>query len=131
MVEHDKRQCIYKEAKECIFWNKDKPDIINSQIESYRKSGYPSNNGLINGRFILRKHNIPQVKSLMNFWWSEIDNNSVRDQISFNYVSWKSGIKYDVISSDKRDDYIQIIEHKLDINYGTPSSILLHLKHLI
>jgi len=131
MVEHDKRQCIYKEAKECIFWNRDKSHIINSQIENYKESGYPRDNGLINGRFILRKHNIPQVKSLMSFWWSEIDKNSVRDQISFNYVSWKSGINYDVISSDKRDDYIQIIEHKLDINYGTPSSILLHLKHLI
>ena len=131
MLEHDKRQCLYAEAKECIFWSRDKAHIISSQIESYRENGYPNENGLINARFILRKHNIPQIKSLMNFWWSEIDKNSVRDQISFNYVSWKSGIKYDVISSDKRDDYIQIIEHKLDINYGTPSSILLSLKHLI
>jgi len=131
MVDHDKRRCIYKEAKECNFWNRDKTYLINNQIENYRNDGYPTDNGLINGRFILRKHNITEVKSLMEFWWSEIDSNSVRDQISFNYASWRSGIKYDSISSDKRDDYIQIIEHKLDINYGVSSSLLLKLKHLV
>ena len=67
----------------------------------------------------------------MNFWWSEIDKNSSRDQISFNFVSWKMGVKYDLIDKNKRDDYIQIIEHKCDINYGSSSTIFLNLKYLI
>lgn len=131
MVEHDRRKCIYHEAEECLFWNRDEPELINNQIRKYRDYGYPTNNGLINGRFILRKHNISQIRYLMSCWWLEIENNSVRDQISFNYVFWKVGIVYDAIPSDRRDDYIKIIVHKLDINYGVSSSIFLKLKYII
>lgn len=131
MIDHDKRKCIYHEAKECLFWNRDEPNLIRNQTKKYRDYGYPNKNGLINGRFILRKHNISQIGSLMSCWWSEIENNSVRDQISFNYVSWESGIKYDAVPSDKRDNYIKIIDHKLDINYGVSFSIFLKLKYII
>ena len=128
MVDHDKRKCIYKEAKECLFWERDKPSLINNQTKKYRDCGYPINNGLINGRFILRKHNNTQITSLMRSWWSEIENNSVRDQISFNYVAWVSGLNYDSIPSDKRDNYISIINHKLDIHYDVSFSVYLKLK---
>ena len=56
----------YEEAKECKFWNKDKIKTINLQIKKYEKEKYPKKNGLIQGRFILRKHNNQKVKLLMN-----------------------------------------------------------------
>ena len=131
ILEHDKRDCIYKEAKECLFWERDKKTLILDQIKKYKKEKYPINNGLINGRFILRKHNLLPVKNLMKDWWSEIELNSVRDQLSFNYVAWKANLKFDYIKSESRDKYFKIIEHKLNINYDTKPSKLIKLKYIL
>ena len=34
----------------------------------------------------------------MEKWWNQIKNFSKRDQLSFNYVVWKTGIKIKYIS---------------------------------
>ena len=39
---------------------------------------------------LLRKHNDEGCIKLMNKWWDEIKNGSHRDQLSFNYASWKN-----------------------------------------
>lgn len=54
--------------------------------------GYPKNNGLICDGILVRKNN-DIVNNVMNNWWSEINCGSVRDQLSFNFVSWKENFK--------------------------------------
>lgn len=125
----DPRNCIYKEA-EAIFTLgqqnfqrtpergeknfKDNPDIISKQINKYKNEGYPSNNGLIKGGVILRKHNEPDVIETMENWWEEIKYNSKRDQLSFNYVAWKNDLEYNFIPGDLRNNNLfkQNSKHK-------------------
>tara|TARA_R100000231_G_C5329817_1_gene165992 strand:+ start:2965 stop:3654 length:690 start_codon:yes stop_codon:yes gene_type:complete len=115
----DPRNCIYEEAK-VIFQlgeknmrltpergrlnYKDNPEVIKKQIDKYHMVGYPSNNGLIFGSVILRRHNEPDCIKVMEHWWSEIKHNSRRDQLSFNYVAWKNNLKFNYMEGDPRDN---------------------------
>jgi hypothetical protein len=112
----DKRCCIYEEANAIINMGKrfrkykDHPHIIEAQMDRYRKCGYPENNGLVFSCGMIRNHNNPQVINLMEDWWSELESGSKRDQLSFNYVCWKNGFKYNHLPGDGRND--GIITHR-------------------
>lgn len=99
---HSLRNCIYKEADACILLKKDQKDVILKQVSLYKQAGYPKNNGLIESGVILRRHNDPIVIRTMTAWWRQIISYSKRDQISFNYVAWKTKAPFTVI-----DDYIR------------------------
>jgi hypothetical protein len=115
----DSRNCIYEEANHIIHIGqlnyqthpergilafKDDPRIISAQVEKYYHSGYPANNGLITGMVILRKHMEADCINTMEDWWTEIQYNSKRDQLSFNYCAWKNNLKFNYIPGDSRDN---------------------------
>lgn len=122
-LEHNRRICAYQEANECIKWGKDNTNTIVNQMKSYEDKNYPKNNGLHNCRFLLRKHNELDIKNAMNFWWNEIEQGSVRDQLSFNYTMWKTQTKFDYILNKNRSLYFDVIEHAKDINYGVKQNV--------
>lgn len=90
---HNKRTCIYAEAGTCIVKNKDDPEIIGQQMITYKSDGYPSNNGLAECTILLRRHT-KKIQVFNELWWTEIQNHSRRDQLSFNYVTWKLNLSY-------------------------------------
>ena len=102
------RKCIYDEAK-FIKWAgdnhpkkhyKDNLNVINNQIERYRKEGYPKNNGQARNTIIIRRHNNPKIIKVMEDWWQEVTYGSKRDQISFPYVAWKNNLDFNFINED-------------------------------
>lgn len=92
---HPDRNNIYSEAQACIKLKKDKPDVINAQMATYRKDGY-NGTGLIGSGVIVR-HNTPENKAFGEAWWKEVEKWSVRDQLSFNYVADKLKLRYTTI----------------------------------
>ncbi|WP_304125524.1 glycosyltransferase [Methanosphaera cuniculi] len=121
-IPHESRNCIYKEARDCIERNLDSEEIITEQMEKYKQEGYPENNGLIASSILFRDHNDPEVIDLMEAWFDEVRNHSRRDQLSFNYVCWKNNFKYD--TSDIfyfRNQYFNRKNHGITqsiLNYG-------------
>jgi hypothetical protein len=111
---HPSRVCAYKEARVCVKEKKDLPEYLEPQMEKYRLSRFPENQGLLNGSLLIRNHQSKKVSLAMEAWWEEIDAHSVRDQLSLPYVLWKYEIETPEIS-EKSQDFI--------INYG-------HKKHL-
>ena len=94
---HPSRDCIYKEAKAVLAAKKDVKEIVDPQIERYKKEGFPHNNGLLQSNILIRKHNEEDCVRLMEAWFNELKDNSHRDQLSFNYVLWKNSdikVKY-------------------------------------
>lgn len=59
----------------------------------YRAEGLPEDAGLIEAPVILRRHT-DAIRRLNESWWGEIVRASRRDQLSFNYVAWKLGLRY-------------------------------------
>lgn len=115
---NDSRNCVYEESDILMKMfktgkYKDDPYLIKKQIEKYRKNGYPCKNGLISGMIILRNHNKKNIVTAMKDWWAEIEDNSRRDQLSFNYIAWKNNLKLKYIKGDSRDNkYFLHTQHK-------------------
>lgn len=93
LFRHSVRDCLYEEASVCRDLELDDPDVINAQVYKYRRDGYPLHAGLTENTVILRRHS-HQIEAFNNAWWSEYCRHSSRDQVSFNYVARKLGIKY-------------------------------------
>ena len=90
---HPYRNCLYEEAWECIRKHKDNAELICKQIDIIREDGFPKEMGLFETNVFYRKHNDSDVISLMEQWWSFINNLSRRDQLSFSYLLWKNSVK--------------------------------------
>ena len=115
----DARNCPYDEARTILALGeknmkitpergilnyKDNPYLIKKQMDRYAHEGFPTNNGLITGMVILRRHNESDCMRVMEDWWTEIKYGSKRDQLSFNYVAWKNNLKFNYIDGDSRNN---------------------------
>jgi hypothetical protein len=108
---HYERNCIYEEVKACVKQRKDDPKTMHKQIQRYKKAGYPDNHGLIMGGVIIRRHNKAAVKKAMECWWTEINNGSKRDQLSFNYIAWRESLKFQYIQYPRMRRYFKRHAH--------------------
>jgi len=93
---HPDTDSPYEEAMRCLKWGKGNQQLILAQMGRYRAEGLPEHAGAVGCSVILRKHT-DAVARFNEAWWEEILRGSARDQISFNYVSWKLDIGYDGI----------------------------------
>lgn len=112
---HPYRECIYDEAINCKNSGKGNPKVIDSQMESYKKEGMPSNYGLFETNVVVREHNNKICKKLMEDWWSEIKFKSERDQLSLTYALWKNDFKSNdigvIYDSIKNNYNLQVLDH--------------------
>jgi hypothetical protein len=90
---HPDRTCVYQELEACKHYKKDNPTLMQQQIAGYRREGYPPFNGLVETSCLARRHTSAVVQ-FNQAWWGQLEHHSYRDQLSFNYTSWKLGIKY-------------------------------------
>jgi hypothetical protein len=97
---HPWRQCIYQEAREVISRGFDRPERVNNQMNRYRELGYPENNGLWKGAFLLRRHNDIAVISLMETWFEHVKSYSHRDQLSLPVAAWLQRVTPEIIDLD-------------------------------
>ncbi|HVZ98566.1 MAG TPA: glycosyltransferase domain-containing protein [Chitinophagaceae bacterium] len=89
-AKHPIRNCLYEEGMHCINTGRS-PEGIALQLERYKTSMHPKNSGLITSGLIMRE-NTPAVIALCNAWWSELNQGSLRDQISFARISYNSNM---------------------------------------
>lgn len=85
--EHCDRTNIEQEANIIIQRKLDKSDIVNEQIERYKHEKYKDQGLFETGILMRRNNNI--VNNFNEMWWDQINNYSIRDQLSFPYVLWK------------------------------------------
>lgn len=90
IAKHPDRNCIYQEAGAVINLKKDEKDRVNEQMGRYKKEHFPSNFGLTETGIIIRKHMNPDIIKFGKDWWNEVLRYSKRDQLSFEYVHWKT-----------------------------------------
>lgn len=95
----------YAEALRCMKHGRDDESRFIAQVEKYWNEGLPEDFGLLNPCVMVRQHNHPICKKLMEQWWDEVLNYSRRDMVSLPYVLWKNGYKIEDVGtlSRKRD----------------------------
>jgi hypothetical protein len=87
---HPERDCVYDEALGCIERGRVTAATICSQVVRYAQLGFPPRAGLAATAVVLRRHTAA-VAALNDDWWAEIAAGSCRDQLSFDYVTWRRG----------------------------------------
>lgn len=92
---HNINNCVYEELESCIALKKDSNNTMTSQIEGYRKEGYPADYGMVDSCILVRELKHKKLNEIMDFWWHEVSTKSFRDQLSFNYAFWKADYVYD------------------------------------
>ncbi|WP_372922715.1 glycosyltransferase domain-containing protein [Roseovarius sp.] len=93
LFEHPERNTLNGEVTQLCKLRKDEPELIQAQYARYLSEGWDNQLPLYECNFIVRRHNDPDVMRAMTLWWNEIEENSRRDQVSFPYAMWKSGIR--------------------------------------
>lgn len=101
---HCLRNCIYDEAIECIKQRKDRKETIINHIKYLEAEKYPKQNGLYEMTVFIKNHNDPMVKKTMEMWFDMVCNYSKRDQLSFMYCVWKTGMKINPIELNVWDN---------------------------
>lgn len=90
---------LYMEAMRVILNGRDSEEVVKKQIERYWLEGMPENFGSVYCGILIREHNNPVCRHLMEDWWEEVQNFSKRDMISFPYVLWKNGYSIDEVKT--------------------------------
>lgn len=127
---HFERDCIYKEAVECISLGKSRMKLTLLQMKKYYSEGFPQHYGLAENNIIFRKHNDKRVISLMECWWSEFITSEKRDQLCLAYVLWKNNIHFDFMeeNSRRKNNYFGYSLHKNDKDIFLLSKIAKYIK---
>lgn len=82
---------IYREMVSVLQNGRDDGERIRKQAEEYWLEGMPEDFGCFMCPILIREHNHPICKKLMEEWWLQLERFSKRDQISLPYVLWKNG----------------------------------------
>lgn len=96
VFKHPVRKCIFEEAEACRRLEKGKADLIKAQVRAYKKAGMPRYWGLVSTRCVMRRHTL-EVAKLNEAWWKEIQQHSLRDQISLPFVCWREKFQWEMI----------------------------------
>lgn len=88
---HTRRECIYDEAMILLELGYDHKELIHKQMEFYVSKGYPSKNGMFELSTFVRR-NTHAINTACLKWWDNICKFSSRDQLSFMYAMWESGL---------------------------------------
>ncbi len=90
---HGERDNIKDEAYACYRFDKESKENINKILKFYKEENYPFNNGLIESTVYIKRPKEKIVQETMKLWFSMILKYSTRDQLSFNYCIYKTGLK--------------------------------------
>jgi hypothetical protein len=129
LPKHMERDCIYREAKECVRVKKETADKVDQVVKKYREDGYPEHNGLFENNIILRQHNEKKVIELMEMWWRCMNEYSQRDQLSLCYSAWCKKIDIGTLKegSKNRNAYFKIRFHTKEKSLSLPKRIILYV----
>jgi len=94
---HSERDSLTEELHACIRLSKDDKSVMERQVQEYLAEGCPDRGNLIESGILIRHHGDSQLIDAMELWWQQIQIYSRRDQLSFPYVVWKTGLKYGVM----------------------------------
>ena len=108
---HFRRDCVYDELQTAWENGLDDYAILKERARTYRAEGMPRHAGLIEGHFLLRRHNAAALARFGERWFEHVLRFSRRDQISFPYLAWKLGLRYETITALDWKETVEFTVH--------------------
>ena len=103
-------RCSGREARGILMLRKDKKEVLEKQIKTYFQEGYPRDYGMVATGIMVRKHT-EEIKEFCKLWYNEVEKHSLRDQMSFNYTTWKTPINYCLMPFNILQNQFKIHNH--------------------
>lgn len=100
---------MHHEAAKVIRLGLDSRDVVERVVARYEQAGFPDLIPLTENCFLVRRDN-ERTRILGEVWWEEYLLGSQRDQLSFGYSCWKTGLVPAFIPGHARDNrfYYQV-----------------------
>lgn len=112
---HQVRDCIYDEAIAIYAAGKASKSELKRQTKEYKGLGFPKHFGLFETNVVIRNHVDSECIQIMNSWWSEMEQFTMRDQMSFTVALWKNNKESDYVQSlgnnSRRNPYFIVDSH--------------------
>jgi hypothetical protein len=102
---HKFRNTIVEEAQAVIKLKGVPRRVVSKQLQIYRKDGFDNQVALPETGVLVRR-TCEAIDKFNALWWQHVSNLCVRDQMSFGYCAWKTGINIRWFSSRIQDDKI-------------------------
>ena len=106
LCKHGDRDCAYEEAEECKRLGYDRAGIIDRQMNTYRREGYPEHHGLGMTGIMIRNGHSESLREFCRVWASQVIAHSKRVQLSLNYALWRSGCQVRLSNIDWNRTFI-------------------------
>ena len=103
-IKHSLRNSIHEEAIACLQLHKDSKTNILKTLSFLESENFPDNLGLYEMAVFIKNHNDPNVIKAMELWFEMNQKYSKRDQLSFMYVIWKTGLQVHTINLNVWDN---------------------------
>lgn len=95
---HNQRQCAYDELEAIKLAYKVRKEDADEYRNFLLKKEFPKNYGLLECNVIVREHNNPTCKKVMEAWWEQFRKQIKRDQVSLPFVLFSNGISIDSVA---------------------------------
>lgn len=99
---HPIRNCIYEEAVECAAAHADNASSISRQVKFLINNDYPVNSGLVESNVLFKKNKSIIAQDFLKRWWHFVENITIRDQLSFNFVLSDSNVNFEYLPGNSR-----------------------------
>jgi len=96
VARHPYRDCVYDEVGAVVDARKETRENAYRLGRFLLSAGYPANNGLAATTVLIRRHT-GEMERFNELWWDTCNQYSMRDQLTFGYVSWKLEMPYAVL----------------------------------
>ena len=87
---------------------------IENQWQRYTEWGFEDDLGISENGLLIRRHNDTRVAQLMELWWEEYQNGSLRDQVSLMPCMYRTGFMpyFQFIEMDIRNNnFVEVMKH--------------------
>ena len=112
---HEYRNSIKEEMNACLRFRKENIENVKKLQEFYNKEKYNYQNGLIESTVIIKRNKNDLVMKTMKIWFNIVKKYSKRDQLSFNYAIFKTGMPVKWINEKVfKNSWFKWYEHLTD-----------------
>lgn len=110
---HGLRNSVEEEMDACLRFRKETIENIENLKEFYKCENYKYDNGLVESTVMIKRPKDKKVIETMNLWYDVVLNYTRRDQLSFNYAIYKTGLKVKWINEYVfNNDWFSWYDHK-------------------
>lgn len=92
-IAHPQRDDVFEESLRILKNDRETLCKLVKVAKFLRAEGMPRHFGLNENCIILRAHNAPEVVEFDKLWWQMFSRFSRRDQMTWSYCAWKSGLQ--------------------------------------